>query len=289
MEKIEKEENKILVHEKILQKVENICELQSEKEKFNISILSGELKDFCFHKLDQFDLPLYRRIMGNNNSDKGLHPDTIGHAWKSDGKPTDGATENLRNLLCYYAFKMNWSETLKSLGITEEEEIQRTKDKREEYKAKKEGKQYISKSESEIKLFANRIYIELITRKAGIPIDENNDVIEEVYNSWFKLFGIIRDEIKALPVKYLKDQANPESAQGISIGILNDILRPHLTQHQARFRSWLEKAKQNLEYKNLTPQELQKKYPGYNVLMKSLKETNKGLIESAEKLLELIK
>ena len=40
---------------------------------------------------------------------------------------------------------------------------------------------------------ANRIYIELTTRKAAIPIDENNDVIEEVYNSWYKLFGIIRD------------------------------------------------------------------------------------------------
>ena len=52
---------------------------------------------------------------------------------------------------------------------------------------------------------ANRIYVELTTRKAAIPIGENNDVIEEVYDSWYKLFGIIREEIKSVPGKYLKD------------------------------------------------------------------------------------
>ena len=87
----------------------------------------------------------------------------------------------------------------------------------------------------------------------------------------------------------MKDVLNPESTQSIAIKILNDILRPHLTEHQAKFRSWLEKAKQNPEYINLTPQELQKKYPEYKSLMKSLKDTNEMLIESAKKLFEIIK
>ena len=165
----------------------------------------------------------------------------------------DGATKNLRDLLCYYAFDMDWLDTLKSLRTTEEAEIQRTKDKREEYKAKKEGTPVTSKSEAEIKKFANNIYIELITRKAAIPLEEDKDVIEEVYNSWYALFKVIREEIKKLPFDIIKNISNSESPVGISIKILNDILRPHLTEHQASFRSWLEKAKQNIEYKNLTP------------------------------------
>jgi hypothetical protein len=40
---------------------------------------------------------------------------------------------------------------------------------------------------------ANRIHIELTTRKAAILIDENNDSIEEIYDSWYKLFNIVRD------------------------------------------------------------------------------------------------
>ena len=141
---------------------------------------------------------------------------------------------------------------------------------------------------SEIKMFAKRIYIELITRKVAIPIDEDSDVVEELYNSWYKLFCIMRDEIKALPISCIKDQSNPESAHGISLEILNGILRPHLTEHQARFRSWLEKAKQNKEYENITPQALQRKYPDYSDLMKSLKKTNEMLIDSAKKLFELV-
>jgi len=158
--------------------------------------------------------------------------------------------------------------------------------------------EYVSKSlsytkseaiEENAKQFANRIYIELKTRKAAIPIDENNDIIEEIYNSWYKLFCVIRDDLKTLPVSDLKDIDNSESVMSLTIKILNEILRPHLTEHQSKFRSWLEKAKQNPEYKNITLQELQKEYPDYKALMKSLKETNQMLIDSAKKLCEMMK
>ena len=285
---MEKRDNKIFVHEQILQKVQEVCEHLSEKKIFTYKELSGQLQYFFSFELKSYNKALHFRYNNNNNSDKGLSTTTISHAWKCEGKETDGATKDFRDLLCYFAFKMNWSETLESLGIDEEEEIQRTIEKKEEFKSQKEGT-YISKVNSEIQKFANNIYIELITRKAGIPIDENNDVIEELYNSWYKLFCIIRDEIKALPINFIKDQSNPESAQGIAIKILNDILRPHLTEFQARFRSWLTEAKQIPEYKNITPQELQQKYPDYKILMKSIIETNKMLIGSSEKLFELIK
>lgn len=136
---------------------------------------------------------------------------------------------------------------------------------------------------------ANRIYIELTTRKAAIPIDENFDSIEEVYNSWYKLFGIIRDEIKTLPGKYLKDHDPTTALMGLTRKILNEALRPHLTEHQAKFRKWIEDAKHDPQNQSLSPQEIQKKYPDFNNLVKSMKDVNKTLIKYANELDKLIK
>ena len=99
---------------------------------------------------------------------------------------------------------------------------------------------------------ANRIYIELTTRKAAIPFDEDNDVIAEVYDSWYKLFGIIREEIKSVPGRYLKDHDPTSALIGLTTRILNEGLRPHLTQYQARFRKWYEEEKARPENKQLS-------------------------------------
>ena len=136
---------------------------------------------------------------------------------------------------------------------------------------------------------ANRIYIELTTRKAAIPIDENNDVLEEVYDSWYKLFGIIRDEIKSVPGKYLKDHDPTSALIGITRKILNDAMRPHLTEYQAKFRKWLEIAKQDAANKDLSPQDLQKKYQDFANLVASMKLVNQILINYAGELDKLIK
>jgi len=135
---------------------------------------------------------------------------------------------------------------------------------------------------------ANRIYIELTTRKAAIPIDENNDVIEEVYNSWYKLFGIIRDEIKSVPGNYLKDHDPTKALMGLTTKILNEALRPHLTEYQARFRKWLEIEKQKPENKEKSPQEIQRKYPDYDKLIASMKQVNKTLMDYSNELNKLI-
>lgn len=135
---------------------------------------------------------------------------------------------------------------------------------------------------------ANRIHIELTTRKAAISIDENNDVIEEVYNSWYKLFGIIRDEIKSVPGNYLKDHDPTKALIGLTTKILNEALRPHLTEYQARFRKWLEIEKQKIENKEKSPQEIQKKYPDYYKLIVSMKQVNKTLMDYSNELNKLI-
>lgn len=139
------------------------------------------------------------------------------------------------------------------------------------------------KIDPEIKILAHRIYIELITRKAAIAIDTENDVIEEIYNSWYKLFCIIRDEMKTLPIRYFNDKES-QPVIILSMKILNEALRPHLTEHQAKYRAWLEKAKNNLKYKNLIPQELQKNYPDYNNLVQSMKTTNLILMDCSKSL-----
>ncbi|MDA8163045.1 MAG: hypothetical protein M0022_09125 [Desulfobacteraceae bacterium] len=136
---------------------------------------------------------------------------------------------------------------------------------------------------------ANRIYIELTTRKAAIPVDENKDVIEEVYDSWYKLFGIIRDEIKSLPGEYLREHDPTSALLGLTRKILNEALRPHLTEYQAKFRRWLEIQKTNPKNKDKSPQELQREYPDFENLVKSMKEVNKILIAYADELDKLIK
>ena len=136
---------------------------------------------------------------------------------------------------------------------------------------------------------ANRIYIELTTRKAAIPFDEENDIIEDIYNSWYKLFEIIRNEIKSLPGEYLKDHDPTSALIGLTSKILNDGLRPHLTQFQARYRSWLKQENERRKDENVTPQQIQRNYPEYQELINSMKDVNTLLIGYSSDLKKLIK
>src|SRR5574341_188851 len=47
---------------------------------------------------------------------------------------------------------------------------------------------------------AFRFWTELATRKIGIPIDEEHDVIVEVYDSWYEFFRVARELLKTIPV-----------------------------------------------------------------------------------------
>ncbi len=119
---------------------------------------------------------------------------------------------------------------------------------------------------------AYKLWVEMSTRKIILPFDEENDVIVEVYDSWYSFFGIARGLLKDIPVEKLNS-----SLQLISVTdrVLNKCLRPHLTKWQARFRKWY-----NLQLdsnSDLTPQEIQYTYPHYNELIKELKAINKNI------------
>jgi hypothetical protein len=130
---------------------------------------------------------------------------------------------------------------------------------------------------------ANRVYIELVTRKAALKIDPEYDVIKEIYDSWYKVFDIIRCEIKNVPGEFLVNQ-NSKELIDLTIKILNDGMRPHLTEYQARFRSWYTLALSKEEFKGMTPQQIQKEYPDYGELVTSLSDVNLLLITFTEKL-----
>lgn len=139
---------------------------------------------------------------------------------------------------------------------------------------------------------AYKIYIELITRKAAIEIDEENDVITEIYNSWYNLFKITRDELKNLTGDLLYENQKSSDLIKLAIDILNKGLRPHLTKYQAKFRKWFDEKLKEEEIKGAktkkTPQQIQREYPEYEDLIKSMKDVNTLLIEYSLQLKKLI-
>lgn len=139
------------------------------------------------------------------------------------------------------------------------------------------------KYDGRIKEIAYKIWIELTTRKIGIQFDENCDVISEVYDSWYESFKIIRRLLEEIPASRI------DTAKGLielTTKVLNNGMRPHLTMWQAKYRRWYENALE--KDKDLSPQELQKKFPEYKNLVTDLKKTNEIMLNYANQLKRLI-
>ena len=134
---------------------------------------------------------------------------------------------------------------------------------------------------------AHRIYIELITRKAAIPFDEKNDILADVYDSWYSLFTTTREEIKNIKGELLSNAKSNELIE-LTTGVLNDALRPHLTEHQGRFRVWYSNQASSDENADKSPQELQALYPEYDPLIISMKSVNSVLNSYANQLRDFI-
>ena len=137
----------------------------------------------------------------------------------------------------------------------------------------------------DISKIAHKAWIEIMTRKVGLVFEEDKDVIIEVYNSWYVLFGIIRDLLKEIEPK--KKDKNMQVLEDILIKVLNDGLRPHLTKWQAKFRRWYDKEIQDTNNIELSPQEIQQKYDKYDELILDLKEVNRQMVQFAGELKKL--
>lgn len=135
----------------------------------------------------------------------------------------------------------------------------------------------IIKPNTTTRQIAYSIWVELSTRKIGLPIDFEHDVIVEIYNSWYQFFSITRELIKSIPISQARNSNNQEIIN-LSIEILNEGLRPHLTRWQARFRTWYEHEISIAKGNNQSPQEIQRKFPDYDSLKADMEDINKKLI-----------
>lgn len=134
---------------------------------------------------------------------------------------------------------------------------------------------------------AYRIWVEVSTRKIGLPIDLEHDVIAEIYDSWYSFFGVTRELVKDIPVSKVR-RPSTQRIINLSIDVLNQGLRPHLTTWQARFRRWYERELASDPNAELHPQDVQRKFPDYDELVSDLREVNGKLIAYRRKLHELV-
>mgnify|MGYP000980200454 CR=1 FL=1 len=135
---------------------------------------------------------------------------------------------------------------------------------------------------------AYKIWVELSTRKIGIPIDTANDVISEIYDSWFNFFSVTRELIKDVPVQKFR-RKDTEQIVKLSIEVLNHGIRPHLTVWQARFRRWYENQLRLDVNSDVHPQDIQRRFPQFSELERDLLEVNQRLINYRQKMYEIIK
>jgi hypothetical protein len=125
---------------------------------------------------------------------------------------------------------------------------------------------------------AYKLWVELSTRKIGLPINLDNDTIVGLYRSWYDFFGITRELLKEIPVSKLRSRKTTSEFVSLTVRILNDGLRPHLTVWQARYHHWHDRAIQDPKYADKTPQELQQKFPQWDELKSDLLKVNVHLV-----------
>jgi hypothetical protein len=134
------------------------------------------------------------------------------------------------------------------------------------------------------RIVAWKLYVQLSTRKAALPFDEENDVIGEVYDSLYKLFETTRELLIALPPREFQRENGVAS---LMLRVMNDGVRPHLTQWQFKYRKWWEEAVVATENRSKSPQEIQRQYPYYIALVADLKKTNTELSKFSDELLAI--
>lgn len=134
---------------------------------------------------------------------------------------------------------------------------------------------------------AYQVWVELSTRKIGLPIDLDHDVIGEIYDSWYQFFTITRELIKDIPVSKFR-RKDTERIIRLSMDVLNEGVRPHLTQWQARFRRWFEREIAKDENSELHLQDIQKQFPDFDELASDLQKVNKNLMGYRQKMYELV-
>lgn len=136
----------------------------------------------------------------------------------------------------------------------------------------------------ETRRIAHQAWVEIKSRKVGLPFAEGLDVIIEVYSSWYQLFGVLRDLAKSIPADRLQDCEDTRNLVALLMNALNEGLRPHLTRWQAKFCRWYEMELANDACKGIAPQDIQRRYPEYGDLVADLRKVNEEFVRFADSL-----
>ncbi len=131
----------------------------------------------------------------------------------------------------------------------------------------------------EIVRIAYQAWVELSTRKVGLPFDENHDVISEIYSSWYDAFARLRDLAKTIPCHQFRDSKDTRELVDVMVRVLNDGLRPHLTMWQAKFRRWYTTECQKKENTSDSPQTIQRRFPEYKALVADLVRIQSQIVQ----------
>jgi hypothetical protein len=138
---------------------------------------------------------------------------------------------------------------------------------------------------------AYAIWVELSTRKIGLPFDLQHDVIVEIYDSLYNFFSVTRELIKSVPVIQVK-RASTQAIIKLSVEVLNEGLRPHLTHWQARFRHWYDRELKRYDERTghdiLDPQRIQSGFPQFEELQSDMQRVNNALMKYRAKMRELV-
>ncbi len=142
--------------------------------------------------------------------------------------------------------------------------------------------------DTETKRVAHQAWIEIKSRKVGLPFEVGLDVIDEVYNSWYKLFGALRDLAKSIPADRLEHCDDTRNVVALLMKALNEGLRPHLTKWQAKFRRWYDSELTNEQNNGKSPQDIQQQFPQYDELVADLRKVNEEFVRFADSLYKVV-
>ena len=124
---------------------------------------------------------------------------------------------------------------------------------------------------------AHEAWVEITTRAASVPLDKENDLIAEVYESFYSLFGELRDLTRSIPAQVLRNDDQTMKLVETLVSVMNDGLRPHLTLWRSRFIDWYEH--QRSEDQKSATLDIQKRYPHFEELVTDLTQLQSKMQE----------
>ena len=123
------------------------------------------------------------------------------------------------------------------------------------------------------------LYIELVTRIAVQQLEVDKGLVREALTSLYTLFGSTREILKTAGPKV---GIRPDSVGGIAIAVLNNGLRPFLSEWHPKLQVW-----ESQRPTDHSPEEHEKSWVEEKKLREELEELRKELAKYADALAEI--